>query len=133
MKERSTTWMWGKFVMSFIRTLMEPAKLISSRRIGMPAEARPFPKRMEITILGLLTFLICFWVKSERSLGLKEKSQSIMTISSSVLGKVLTLSIRGALVPSVNSVKRIDSRNGGQFVLRICSTVAVMVVDKTGS
>lgn len=64
---------------------------------------------------------------------MKEMAQSIMTTSSSVFGKVLTLSILGAFVPKVKVVRRMESKNAGQLVLRTWSTEATTVAERTGS
>lgn len=117
--------------LSLIR--IRPLKVMSSRRIGKAAVAKDLPTRTDKTILGLTFCAICCWVNSEVSLGVKEIAQSIITTSSSVFGNVLTLSILGAFVPKVKVVRRIESKNAGQLVLRTWSTEETTVAERTGS
>src|ERR1700733_13384779 len=117
-KEASTVRTWGKLVISLRRMRKSPEKVMSSTKTGNVAEAGPLPTRILRATFGL--DLLASWrgVRSETSLGVKETAQSMRTSSDSVFGNVRTLSTRGALFPRVNWVRRRESRNGGQFVLR---------------
>ena len=104
----------------------------------------PLPKRMLSTIFGLTcevsaaaqvqTHLagrlprrqVGRVVRRERDLPVpgasddaQERRTHMITTSSAVSGKVRIRSMRGALVPSVNCVRRSESRKPGQLALRI--------------
>jgi hypothetical protein len=132
-KLMSTIWTWGKEVMSFMRMRMRPLKVMSSRRMGIAPVTTPLPTRMSSTIFGLTLAAAWRGVMSDTSFGVKERPQSIMTMSSAVRGKVRTLSMRGALVPSVNVLRRSESRNGGVAAESVWSTEETTVADSTGS
>jgi hypothetical protein len=100
---------------------------MSSSRIGSDLDIPALPTRIESTIFGLTRFACWRGVMSIRSFGVKDRAQSMMTISSGlrvsgnhrhgrpahVFGKVRTKSIRGAFVPTetVSHVRRLDARN----------------------
>ena len=101
--------------------------LISSNKTGIDPPTNPLPNLILSTTFGFTFDLACLGVKSSRSFGVNERAHSMMTSSSGVIGYVRMESIRGALLPRVNVVSRMDSTGPKAADFKASSTEATTV------